>query len=224
MNKKYLIAIGVVAILVVGLVVFIPMIFTASRNSTAGTQAAGTTQQAPPLAPGATMPPNHPTVTGMAVDPSATATASAGVEELVAGAETAYNANPKDLAAVLALGDAYFQAQRLDDSARVFNEALVLEPKNSDARAGLAMIENSKGNQAQAEAALLLISQEDPRNQTALYNLAIIYFSSNQRDKAKATWQQVAAIDPTSSLGLMAQQFVDLMAARDSGSTSTSAK
>jgi cytochrome c-type biogenesis protein CcmH/NrfG len=86
------------------------------------------------------------------------------------------------------------------------------------------MIDYSKGNQQQAEAALQQIAQEDPRNQTALYDLAIIYFSSNLRDKARATWQQVAAIDPGTSLGQMAQQFVELMTARDSASTSTSAK
>ena len=86
------------------------------------------------------------------------------------------------------------------------------------------MIEYSKGNQQQAEATLQQIAQEDPRNQTALYDLAIIYFSSNLRDQAKATWQQVAAIDPGTMLGQMAQQFVDLMTARDSGSTGTSAK
>lgn len=223
MNRKYLVAVGTVAILVVALVVVIPMI-TSGKGSTAGTQAAGTTVQAPPLAPGATMPANHPSVTGMAADASQTATATAGVEQLIKTAEDAYKAKPKDMTAVLALADAYFQAQRLDDSARLFNEALALEAKNSDARAGLAMIEYSKGNQQQAEATLRQIAQEDPRNQTALYDLAIIYFSSNQRDQAKATWLQVAAIDPGTTLGQMAQQFVDLMTARDSGPTSTSAK
>jgi cytochrome c-type biogenesis protein CcmH/NrfG len=224
MNRKYLVAIGIVAILVVALVVVIPMI-TSGKGSTVGNQAAGTTQQAPPLAPGATMPANHPAVTGVTVDSSqAAAAAAASAEQLVKSAEDAYKANPTNVTSVLALADAYFQAQRLDDSTRLFNEALALEAKNSDARAGLAMIEYSKGNQQQAEATLQQIAQEDPRSQTALYDLAIIYFSSNLRDKAKATWQQAAAIDPGTSLGQMAQQFVDLMTARDAGSTSTSAK
>ena len=49
MNRKYLVAIGIVAILVVSLVVVIPMI-TSGKGSTVGTQAVGTTQLAPPPA------------------------------------------------------------------------------------------------------------------------------------------------------------------------------
>ena len=41
MNRKYLVAIGIVAILVVALVVIVPMI-TSGKGSTVGTQAAGT--------------------------------------------------------------------------------------------------------------------------------------------------------------------------------------
>jgi cytochrome c-type biogenesis protein CcmH/NrfG len=221
MNRKYLVAIGIVAVMVVALVVLIPMLL----NRSSGSQAAVTTAQAvqaPPLAPGATMPANHPTVAGMSGQATdATASATAALDGIVKAAETAYNADTKNIVVVLALGEAYFQAQQLADATRLFNEALVLQAGNPDAQAGLAMVDYANGDQPKAEAALQQIAQANPKNQTALYDLAIIYFSSNQRDKAKATWQQVVAVDGSSTLGQMAKQFVDLMTARDASTTTS---
>jgi Flp pilus assembly protein TadD len=221
MNRKYLIALGVVAVAVVALVVLIPLAL--NRDTSSNGQTAATTVVAPPLAPGATMPANHPDVAGMTGQSGDASVAAAAVmDEAVKAAEQAYSANSKSVAAVLALGEAYYEAQRLADATRLYNEALSLEAGNPDALAGLAMVDFANGDQPKAESALLQISQANPKNQTALYDLAILYFSSNDRDKAKAAWQQVAAIDGTTTLGKMAKQFVDLMAARDA--TTTSAK
>jgi biofilm PGA synthesis protein PgaA len=222
MNRKYLVAIGIVAVMVVALVVLIPALLTPVRSDVQS--AATTVGQAPPLAPGATMPANHPSVAGAAGQSTdASAAATAALDEYVTQAETAYNADTTSITAALALGDAYIQAQRLTDAARIYNEALALAPGNPDAQAGLAMVDFANGDEQKAQASLQQIAQANPKNQSALYDLAIVYFSANQRDKAKATWQQVAAIDASSTLGQMAKQFVDLMAARDA-STTTSGK
>jgi cytochrome c-type biogenesis protein CcmH/NrfG len=225
MNKKYLVAIAVVAVIVVALAVIIPSLGSQDKTTVAQQTTTSGQVSAPPLAPGATMPPNHPAISGVTSDASAAATqAGASLDQIVKTAEDAYKKNPKDMAAVLTLGDAYFQAQRLDDSTRLYNEALALDSKSPDARAGLAMIDYSKGNKDAAVAALKQISQENPSNQTALYNLAVIYFSDNQRDLAKSTWQQVAGIDATTQFGQLAQQFVDLMNATDAKATTTTGK
>ena len=113
--------------------------------------------------------------------------------------------------------DAYLQANRVDDAAKVLNEALVIEPANSTAKAGLAMVDFVKGDTAGAQTKLEAVVEDAPEDQVALYDLAIVYFSTDQRDKAEEMWAKVVAADPTSDLGQMAKQFVDMM-----GQTETS--
>lgn len=202
MNRKYLIAIIAAAVVVVGLIVVIPNLGSGDEGSTVTTVANGT---APPISPDATVPEGHPAVG----DDTGSGTGTA--EDLVTSAEAAYNADPKNVDAILVLGDAYIQANRLDDATRVLNEALALEPDSSTAKAGLAMVDFTKGDAAGAQTKLEALVAEAPNDQVALYDLAIVYFSSNQRDKAKETWTKVAEVDATSDLGQLAQQFVDMM-------------
>ena len=127
MNRKYLVAVGIVAILVVALVVVIPMITARQGLFGRDQQAAGTTVQAPPSGAGS----HHacqPSLGDGHVGRREPDGDGSGcrVEQLIKTAEDAYKAKPKDLTAVLSLADAYFQAQRLDDSTRLFNEALAL--------------------------------------------------------------------------------------------------
>jgi flagellar basal body-associated protein FliL len=201
MNRKYLIAIIVAAIVVVGLIVVIPNL-GAADGTTVTTLAGGT---APPISPDATVPDGHPSVDG------GTGSGAGTAEDLVKTAEEAYNADPKNIGAILDLADAYLQANSLDDATRVLNEALALEPNNSTAKAGLAMVDFTKGDAAGAQTKLEAVTAEAPNDQVALYDLAIVYFSTDQRDKAKETWAKASAVDPTSDLGQMAQQFVDMM-------------
>lgn len=202
MNRKYLIAIIAAAVVVVGLIVVIPTLGSGDEGATATTLAGAT---APPISPDATMPEGHPAIGGD------TGSGIGAAEDLVTSAETAYDADPKNVDAILALGDAYIQANRFDDATRVLNEALALEPDNSTAKAGLAMVDFTKGDAAGAQTKLEALVVEAPEDQVALYDLAIVYFSTDQRDKAKETWTKVAEVDATSDLGQLAQQFVDMM-------------
>ncbi|MHB8869051.1 MAG: tetratricopeptide repeat protein [Thermoleophilia bacterium] len=202
MNTKYLIAIIVAAVVVVGLIVIVPNLGS-DGTGVANTPTTGA-GSAPPISPDATVPEGHPEVSG---DTGSGPTA----EDAVAAAEEAYNADPKNIEAILGLGDAYLQANRVDDAVKTLNEALALEPDNSTAKAGLAMADFVKGDTAGAQSKLEAVISEAPEDQIALYDLAIVYFSTDQRDKAKETWEKVVAANPTSELGQMAQQFVDMM-------------
>ncbi len=203
MNTKYLIAIIVAAVVVVGLIVIVPNLGSGGTG-VANTPTTGD-GSAPPISPDATVPEGHPEVSGDTEGTGPTA------EDIVAAAEEAYNADPKNIEAILDLGDAYLQANRLDDAVKILNEALALEPDNSTAKAGLAMADFVKGDTAGAQSKLEAVIAEAPEDQVALYDLAIVYFSTDQRDKAKQTWEKVVAANPVSELGQMAQQFVDMM-------------
>lgn len=214
MNKKYLVAIAIAAVVVVALIVVIPSL--GSDNGAGVVQGTGTSQgqTAPPIAPGETLPEGHPDVSGSQGQQQSGPT----TDEIVKAAEEAYKAKPKDLPTLLTLGDAYLQAGRSDDAVKIFNEALAVAPNSTEAKAGLAMADYVKGDTAGAQAKLEKLVQDDPKSQVALYDLAVLYFSGNQRDKAKEAWQKVVDIDAQSDLGQMSKQFLDLMSqAKGSG-------
>ncbi|MBU2602771.1 MAG: tetratricopeptide repeat protein [Actinobacteria bacterium] len=209
MNRNYLVAIIVAAVVVVGLIVVVPNLDGGNTGGTSGT----TVGSAPPIPEDATVPEGHPDLG----EGSDTTGADATLEALVAEAEAAYEADKTDLTAVLALGDAYLQASRLDEATRVLNEALAIDAGNADAKAGLAMVDFVNGDTAAAQSKLEAVIAESPDSQVALYDLAVVYFSTDQRDKAKDTWAKVVEVNPLSELGEMAKQFIDLM-----GQTETS--
>ncbi|MCL4367973.1 MAG: tetratricopeptide repeat protein [Actinobacteria bacterium] len=207
MNRKNLIAIAVAAIVVVALVIIVPGLASNKGDDTAAsTQTASNGQTAPPISPGATVPPGHP-----AIDASGSTTATTDMTALVKAAEDAYKAKPKNLQTLLNLGDVYIQANKPDDATKIFNEALVVDANSSLAKVGLAMAKFVKGDATGAQADLEKLIAADPKDQTAQYDLAIVYFQAGQTDKAKVAWVAAAAIDPASDLGKMSQQFVDMM-------------
>lgn len=208
MNRKYLIAIIVAAVVVVGLIVLIPQL-TGGDAGVAGTSSDGNGQTAPPISPDETLPPNHPSV-GTA-DQTGQAAAQATVDEEVKSAEAAYKQNPKDVKTLLTLGDAYLQANRPDDANKIFVEVLAIDPKNSDARAGMALVTMAKGDVAKAQSELEAVIKDDPNSQSAHYDLAIILWSANQADKAKGEWEKVVSLGADTPVGQMAQQFLTLL-------------
>ena len=221
MNRKNLIAIAIAAIVVVALVIIVPGLASNKGDDTgANTAAAGNGQTAPPISPGATVPPGHPAIGG---DSSGSTTATTDFTAVVKAAEDAYKAKPKDLQTLLALGDVYIQANRPDDAVKIFNEALVVDANSSLAKVGLAMAKFGKGDVAGAQADLEKLVVLNPKDQTAQYNLAVVYFQAGQTDKAKAAWVAAAAIDPASELGAMSQQFVDMMASSSGGGATLTA-
>ena len=112
---------------------------------------------------------------------------------------------------LLELGEAYFQAQRLDDAERTYTEALGAEPDSAAAQVGLAMIVQARGDSPRAEKALRAVLEEYPDDQDAHYWLAIVFFSDGEIDAAREQWQAAARIDPKSVTGRRSQSFVDLL-------------
>jgi tetratricopeptide (TPR) repeat protein len=208
MNNKNLIAIGVAAVVVVLLIVALPAILGDDSPSTGTAPAAAGDSggsQAPAIQDGAEMPPDHPPIDGDEGQP-------AGVDaEAVAEAEQAYEENPTDLQVLIDLGNVYLAAQRPEDASRIFTEALAVDGESTEAKAGLGMAKFAQGDAEGAKADLEQATKNDPSNQAAFYDLAVVYFSSNERDKAKEAWQAAAAIDDTTELGRLASEFLTLM-------------
>ena len=146
-------------------------------------------------------------------------TAAAG--RSIAALERAHEANPGSVRVSLNLGDAYFAAQRLDEAASAYADALVASPGHPSATVRMAMVWHARGDDARAILMIERVIATVPGHQEAHYDLAIIRFSRREIAAAREAWVQAAKIDPASRLGRASQNFVDLLSdgeGQDSGS------
>jgi Flp pilus assembly protein TadD len=111
-------------------------------------------------------------------------------------------------------------SEQYDKAEALFVRALRVHPGDPAATAQLAMVYHAGGNDAKAKSLIRAVLKKRPKFQEAHYDLAIIYFSQGDLERAKAEWKRTAAIDPASKLGQQAQNFVDMMEGRTSSSNS----
>ena len=122
-----------------------------------------------------------------------------------------YARNPADTRIALALANAYLMTDRPRKAGRLYTKVLKSEPDNETAKVQLAMAFHADGNDSQAFELLNAVLRADPRSQLAHYDLADLYFSEQRAALARDEWKRAAALDPTSGVGKMSQDFVNLM-------------
>ncbi|MDN5204411.1 tetratricopeptide repeat protein [Fulvivirgaceae bacterium BMA10] len=112
----------------------------------------------------------------------------------------------------LKAGESYYKAftfavniaeqQRLAESARsYFDKVLEIEPGNSEVKAKVAMTYVSSTSPMKGITMLREILAEDPKNETALYNLGILSMQSGQFDKAQVRFENLVKYYPQNLLG-----------------------
>jgi Tfp pilus assembly protein PilF len=162
----------------------------------------------PPTA-GQSLPPGHPSVDGDEATPAPVT--DDAVQQKIAQLESASADQPDDVAVLLELGDAYFLGQRYAQAARTFRTALQIDPGNPTATVRLAMVWHADGASGRATQAIKAVLGKTPEHQEAHYSMAIIYFSSDRIEEAKAEWATAATLDPATAIGRRSQSFVDLL-------------
>jgi cytochrome c-type biogenesis protein CcmH/NrfG len=131
--------------------------------------------------------------------------------------ERARRANPGNIRVILNVGDAYLTAQRYDAAADAYRDALAASPGHPNATVGLAMVRHARGDDAAAIRLIERVLAAFPDHQLAQYDLALVRFARQELTAAREAWVRAAEIDPTSRLGQMSQDFVELLSdGRDS--------
>ena len=202
MKRHYVLAGLGVAVLVAAVIVVV-------GTSPGGGDAAGTVAE--PSTAGQSLPPGHPAVDGKAGESTPAPVTDDAVQQKIAQLESASADQPDNVAVLLELGDAYFLGQRYQQAARTFRTALQIDPGNPTAAVRLAMVWHAGGDSQRAEHAIKAVLDKTPRNQEAHYSMAIIYFSADRIDEAKAQWAAAAKLDPSTAIGRRSQSFVDLL-------------
>jgi tetratricopeptide (TPR) repeat protein len=109
-------------------------------------------------------------------------------------------ANPKDVEALIALGNANFDIQRFDKAKELYLRALEIEPENVLVRTDLASCYRNMGDVEQALKELDQVLSIDPKHENALYNMGVLLLNDKQDPKgAAAAWETLIAAHPNVS-------------------------
>ena len=155
----------------------------AADTSAASTQTAGgsTTRQAPSLD-------------------------QARVQEL----QQAVTANPKNVDAVVQLGNTYFDAEQWDNAITWYKKAVELDPKNADASTdlGVSLYYSNRPDEALAQFERSL--KISPTHTKTLLNKGIVLaFGKQDLRGAQAEWEKVVSLAPNSPEGQAAKRALE---------------
>lgn len=118
------------------------------------------------------------------------------MEELVAY-KARLDQNPKDLEALVAMGNANFSLQRFDHAKEWYERALKVDPKRTTTRMDLALALRYLGQPDAAIGELQRVLAAEPKNPAALYNLGVILLEDkNDSPGAIAKWETLMKAHP----------------------------
>jgi Tetratricopeptide repeat len=102
--------------------------------------------------------------------------------------------NPKDLAALVRLGDMEFDAQKFDKASDYYARALALDPTNPDVRTDYATALHQNGRDLDALKQLDAVLKERPRFATALFNRGVVLQAIGRRTDAIADFKHYLSL------------------------------
>ncbi|MFN2501231.1 MAG: tetratricopeptide repeat protein [Pyrinomonadaceae bacterium] len=139
------------------------------------------------------LPPDHPPLGTSSGDPTGTAPL-AQVTEAIEKAKQ----RPQDYEAQMTAADLYYQIQRFEDAARIYEAAVKLKPSQSEPliKAGNAHFDGE--NYEVAEKWYLLALEKEPKNITVRTDLGLTFFLREPRDIPRAIkeYKVSLSIDP----------------------------
>lgn len=109
--------------------------------------------------------------------------------------------DPKDIEALVFMGNANYDIQRFEKAKEFYLKALEVDPNNTHVRTDLASSYRSLGETDQALEELNKVLKADPKHEVALYNSGIILLNDkNDAEKATAAWEKLVQLKPNDPL------------------------
>ena len=141
----------------------------------------------------------------------------ARVQEL----QASISSNPKNVDAVVQLGNTYFDAEQWDNAITWYKKAVELDPKNADASTdlGVSLYYSNRADEALAQFERSL--KISPTHTKTLLNKGIVLaFGKQDLKGAAAEWEKVVTLAPNSPEGQAARRALEgIAAAHANGST-----
>ncbi len=123
--------------------------------------------------------------------------------------ETVLGKNPRDTITLHALGFIYLQAHKFDKALSTFENLLDLTPYRTDIMTVLAEVNFYIQKYEKSESYLKKILSIEKENNTARYNLGVLYLVQGKKDLAKKMWAEIVKKDTVSEIGKMAKNSME---------------
>jgi Tfp pilus assembly protein PilF len=140
----------------------------------------------------------------------------ARVQEL----QQAIATNPKNVDAVVQLGNTYFDAEQWDNAITWYQKAVELDPKNADASTdlGVSLYYSNRPDEALAQFERSL--KISPTHTKTLLNKGIVLaFGKQDLRGAQAEWEKVVSLAPNSPEGQAAKRALEGIASAHANGT-----
>jgi tetratricopeptide (TPR) repeat protein len=105
--------------------------------------------------------------------------------------------DPHNLAAIIALGNAYFNSGMWSDAIHLYEQSLEIDPRNAEVHTNMGTAYRYLGKPVRAIAAYRQAVNNDPGNMDARYNMGAVYaFDLKQYDTALNLWEDLLRLAP----------------------------
>ncbi len=122
--------------------------------------------------------------------------------------------NPDKVEALVALGDLYFEADRVSEAIEVFERAEALEPRSVHILNDLGMLYQRRGDYDAAIEKFRSVLEVSPDHLSSLLNIGMIYrYSKGDDEKALRIFQEVLSKNPEARIREMAAEEIRLLKA-----------
>jgi len=140
----------------------------------------------------------------------------ADLEQVVAPLLERLQQNPADEAAMVALGNAYYDSDRWEEAVPWYEKALQATPENTDVRTDLGTAYFYSGDLAKAKEQWSKVLEQDPDKVQAHYNMGLLYLHQSPADTESAAreWETVIKLAPGTEEAESAQERLTSLAKR----------
>ncbi|MBS3909141.1 MAG: tetratricopeptide repeat protein [Actinobacteria bacterium] len=156
-----------------------------------------------------------PMITGVmdpaANTPAAQSQSQANAAARIAALEKTVEANPKDLANLISLGNAYHGQKIHDKAIDAYSRALEIDPKNVDVRIDRATNYFYSGQVETATAEGLKGIELDPKHANARFNLGIYYSAQGKNKEAIESFKAYVKLEPKGEGAARAKAQIEVL-------------
>ena len=139
-------------------------------------------------------------------------------EENIRLAKSVLEKDPRDLQALISLGDAYFDTDQYQEAIDAYSKALAIDPKDSDVRTDMGIMYRKLGEFDKAIVAFRQAAQDQPLHVNSRFNLGIVLKYDKEDFKgAIQAWEEFLKLeellDPDDERPIMVRQEIESMKA-----------
>ena len=106
--------------------------------------------------------------------------------------------NPKDVEALVGMGNLLFDSHQWDRAIEHYQKALDQTPANADVRVDMAIAYHQLGQNERAAQEMERVTKETPEHRNAWLNLGVVSAAMGDNARAIRSWEQYLKLEPNS--------------------------